>query len=184
MPAPKRSPDQIEQDRVELTRRYLQGETQQEIADSMGLSQGQIAYDLKIIRQRWLDSMLRNFNELKSEQLAKIDLMESEAWAAWEKSKLPKITKSRKSASTPAGKINEEVDKTEEREWNKGFLDVIDRCVLRRCAIIGIDAEIKYQDLNQAIAAVIKAGYEVRSPIDDADEHKKNLTDEASSEEN
>jgi hypothetical protein len=185
VPAPKRSPDQVEKDRVELIRRYLQGETQQAIADSLGVSQGQIAYDLKIIRGRWLESMLRDFDELKSEQLAKIDLMESEAWSAWEKSKLPKITKSRKSASTPGGSIQEHVDKTEEREGNKVFLDIIDRCVLRRCAIIGIDAEIKYQDINQAIAAVVKAGYEVRSPIEESvPENEKSLGGEALNEEN
>lgn len=67
---------------------YLQGKTQQEIAGVIGVSRSQIGYDLDEIRERWLTSSIRDFDQARAEALAKIDLLEREAWLAWEQSKV------------------------------------------------------------------------------------------------
>jgi transcriptional regulator with XRE-family HTH domain len=76
--------------RAEVARRYLQGEMQEQIAQSFGVTQGQISQDLKAIRAAWLASAVRDFDALKAQELAKIDAVEREYWLAWERSKKDK----------------------------------------------------------------------------------------------
>src|SRR5581483_4024403 len=73
--------------RKAVAERYLRGETQWEIARTLGVSQGQVSRDLKAIRQEWLNSSVCNFNELKAREIAKVDELERTYWAAWEESK-------------------------------------------------------------------------------------------------
>lgn len=174
-----RTPIQIERDRVTIAEKYLQGWSQQRIGQEMGLTQQVVSEELKVIRKRWLESSIRDFDEAKSIELAKIDLLEREAWEAWQNSKKPKLTKTTKQGTTPKGDIDETTEKVEEREGNKAFMDVVDRCVLRRCAILGIDAEIKFQDINLAIATVVKAGFKVEAPNESITED--NFTSDAES---
>lgn len=75
---------------TEIARLYLQGKTQNEIALARGVTQGQISKDLKKLQELWMASALRDFDAVKQEQLAKIDHLEREAWAAWERSLLDK----------------------------------------------------------------------------------------------
>src|SRR5215212_4552915 len=85
--APKRSPDQVEADRAEIARRYLQGMTQAEIGAELGMTQQMVSYDLQVVRQRWRDAGLRDLDEAKTIELAKIDALELEYWDAWRASK-------------------------------------------------------------------------------------------------
>lgn len=159
----QRHPDQREKDLVELARRYLQGETQTAIAEVLGVSQQQISDDLKLIRKRWRDSALRDFDEAIAQELAKIDLVESEYWQQWEKSKLPKRTKRNEDGMTEKGAIVKEVTIEENKCGDPRYLDGVMRCIERRCALLGLDSELKYQDLSIAIGRVIQAGYVVQT---------------------
>ena len=78
--------DQREQRLSDVARLYLQGKTQTAIGKALGVTQQQICYDLKIVRKRWLDSSIRNFDEARAQELAKIDRVEAEFWAAWNRS--------------------------------------------------------------------------------------------------
>lgn len=77
---------------AEVARLYLQGKYQSEIATARSVTQSSISKDLKVLQERWRRSADRDFNAAKQEQLAKIDLLEREAYAAWERSKLDKET--------------------------------------------------------------------------------------------
>jgi hypothetical protein len=167
VPKKKRHPDEVERDRVKVAEMYLQGKSQSAIAKVFKVSQQQIAYDLKIIRQRWLESSIRDFDAAKSEELAKIDLIESEAWDAWLKSKQFKETTTTEKGKAPGGDVDKTSIKKEAREGDPRFLGIVDNCIRRRCAILGIDAELKYQDVNVAIASLHKLGYKVTVPDED-----------------
>jgi len=65
---------------------YLAGARQGEIARELQVRQTTISNDVAYIRSEWLASMLRDFNERKAEELAKIDRFEEVAWQAWERS--------------------------------------------------------------------------------------------------
>ena len=65
---------------------YLKGKYQTEIAKESGVTQQQISSDLKQIRKAWLEAGIRDFDAIKSEQLAKLDVLENTYWKAWEES--------------------------------------------------------------------------------------------------
>lgn len=67
---------------------YLRGKLQREIAAFLGCSVANVSYDLKFIRDMWKEEMLNTYDEKIAEELARIDRIEREADAAWEKSKL------------------------------------------------------------------------------------------------
>ncbi|GAP96084.1 hypothetical protein [Leptolyngbya sp. NIES-2104] len=149
--------DRREQDLTEIARRYLMGETQSTIAESLKVSQQTISADMKLIRKRWRDSSIRDFDEAIAVELAKIDLVEAEFWEQWEKSKLPKQVKKNEKADG----FTKQTTIEETKCGNPAFLAGVLNCIDRRCRLLGLDSEIKYQDLTTAIAKVIQAGFKV-----------------------
>jgi hypothetical protein len=65
---------------------YMAGKAQCEIAAELNCSQPTVSLDLAALQKEWLASGLRDFDAIKSEQLAKIDLVEQEALGAWRRS--------------------------------------------------------------------------------------------------
>lgn len=163
MAAPKRTPDQRERDLAEIARRYLMQETQGAIAQSLGLTQQQISLDLKEIRKRWTASSIRDFDEAKSTELAKIDLVEAEFWKAWEASTKSKTTVTKKQGIAGRGEVDLTESKVEKQIGNPAFLQGVLGCIQKRCQIMGLDSELKVQEINAAIGAVVKAGFRVEA---------------------
>ena len=62
---------------------YLAGRTQVVIARELGVSVGTICKDLAWVRSQWLARAVRNMDEIKAEQLARIDWIEQQATEAW-----------------------------------------------------------------------------------------------------
>lgn len=121
--------DQREEQLANVARLYLLGKTQYEVAAEVGISQGQVCYDLKIIRQRWLDSSLQDFNELKAKELAKIDMVESEFLKAWDRSQ----------GLDREGRA---------RDGDPRFMDGVLKCIAKRCEIFGFDVAKKVAFVN------------------------------------
>src|SRR4051812_36084473 len=79
---------------AELRRRqvidlYLQGWSQPAIAEHLKVGQTTVSLDLRIIQKQWRESAIRDFDQLRARELAKIDFLEREAWAAWQRSQKP-----------------------------------------------------------------------------------------------
>ena len=55
----KRTNIQIEDDRREIASLYLQGKTQQVIADRLHMTRQMVGYDLKAIQRRWREDTAR-----------------------------------------------------------------------------------------------------------------------------
>lgn len=140
---------QREKDLQQIAEMYLSGRTQADIAHALNVTQQTISNDLKTLQERWLASSVRDFNELRAEQLAKIDRLEAEYWSAWERSKRPRTRKGKKqkSSSGPTGNSDESSVVVEERDGNPAWLAGVDRCVERRCKLLGLDAPTK-SDIN------------------------------------
>ena len=51
--------------------------------------QATVCGDLKRVREAWRESSVRDFDELRSIELLKIERVEREAWAGWERSQQP-----------------------------------------------------------------------------------------------
>ena len=142
------SEDQREQRLANIAKLYLMGQTQAAIGRQFGVSQPQICYDLKIVRTRWLESSIRNFDDAKAEELAKIDRVEAEFWAAWDRSqKIKQVTSTKrkepKDASTEVGV------RKEEQAGDPRFLDGVLKCIQKRCEILSLDAPSKLSLLDK-----------------------------------
>ena len=152
--------------RAEVARRYLQGEMQEQIAQSFGVTQGQISQDLKAIRAAWLASAVRDFDALKAQELAKIDAVEREYWLAWERSKKDKEISVQEGGEvdpqTRKPRIKKVVMRKEGQAGNPAFLAGVLTCIERRCAILGIDAPkrfvIRWDDLTDEQIDRLAAG--------------------------
>ena len=115
---------------------YLQGKTQMEISEVVGVKQPTVSADLRKIQKQWRESAVRDFDLAREVEIQKIDRIEREAWAAWERSKLPS------QAATTTG--DEHDRKTRRHVRNQygdpRFLEQVNKCIASRRALLGLDA--------------------------------------------
>ena len=134
---------------------YLQGKWQSEIAHIVGTSQTQVSYDLKILQQRWYQESIADIDQRKALELQRVDTIEREAWAAWERSKQPReVTITEASEGAHAG--HKATMRREGQAGDPRFLVEIGKCVDRRCAILGIGAhEEALKHAGMGLAALL-----------------------------
>ena len=137
---------------------YIQGQTQAEIARVLGVSRTLIASDLGVIRTRWREAQIRDFDELRSEQLAKVDGVEAEYWAAWERSK---AAATRKTSERRDGVDRASVT-VEDQTGDPRYLQGVERCIERRCKLLGLDAPVRSEVSGPGGGPIVS---ETRGPL-------------------
>jgi hypothetical protein len=153
MPPRKRTTFERERDLEQVTEMYLRGKFQSEIATALEVSQGQISYDLSIVKRRWRESSLVNWDEARAKELERIDSLEREYWAAWEASKTERTRKRQRKGAT--GTIDASIE-TEQRDGNPAFLAGVIACIDRRCKLLGLDAPTKSEvEVTQPIQVIM-----------------------------
>jgi predicted transcriptional regulator len=80
---------QIAQRRQQVAELYTKGWFQTAIARELSISQPTVCQDLQAIRKQWRESAIRDFDAARELELQKLDRVEREAWAAWERSQQP-----------------------------------------------------------------------------------------------
>lgn len=152
---------QIEQRRAEVSRFYLRGATLVEISREVRVSVTTVWKDLQSVRQEWLQSSLRNFDEARARELAKIDEIERQAWIGWNRSlrdweqrnrEISRETGSRSDGSHAASdesaksKPGRAVKTSVARRGQCGnpqFLMVVQQCVSQRCRLLGLESALQ-----------------------------------------
>lgn len=121
---------------------YLRGIWQPEIAGMVGISQSTVSRDLAVVRKWWLEEARADYDAKVAEQLAKIDAVELEAWTEWQKSKGRERTKRAVKKYGKGGKTEkiEETTTTETLLPEARYLEIIHKCIERRCKLLGLDA--------------------------------------------
>ena len=143
---PDRSEAQQERDRREISRLYLQGMYQADIAQRLGLSQPTVSRDIQILIEEWKVERVYDINEAKARELAKVDNLELEYWEAWHRSQLNAEKEIKKAKGTKGGAANQEIQKISEGQTgDPRFLSGIQWCIERRCLILGVDAPKKLE---------------------------------------
>ena len=164
MPRHKRSEGEADRQRPEIIRRYLMGETQEQIAESLGLSQQQISYDLREAKKQWKEQYNRDIQELIEEEIARLKLIESELWIGWNTSKQIKESTTHKSG-TKGDMPSEETSVTRETSaGNPAFLNTLLNAIATRTEFMGLASEIKIRDVAAAIRILKSRGYHVFDP--------------------
>ena len=165
---PDRSIAQQERDRREISRLYLQGMYQADIAERLGLSQPTVSRDIQVLIDEWKVERVYDINEAKARELAKVDNLELEYWEAWHRSQLNAEKEIKKGKGiTKDGKITaQEIQKVSEgQSGDPRFLSGVQWCIERRCLILGVDAPKKTELTGKGGKDLIK-GYAVISPED------------------
>ncbi len=135
--------DQREQRLADVARLYCQGMAQWKIGKELGVTQQQICYDLKIVRQRWLESSIRDFDEARALEVAKIDDAEREFRAAWVRSQhIKKVTSSKTKTGNRDSSVEDGI-REEEQAGDPRFMDGILKCIHMRCELLGLNAAKK-----------------------------------------
>lgn len=129
---------------LKVAQYYLEGHNQHEIGRKVGVATQTVSRDLKEVRARWRNEMIRDFGEAVARELAKLDKIEAEAWLAWRRT----IGKHKITTEEEADKIAGEAMlrgskvsvKTESLAGDPRFLEVALKCSAERRKLIGLDA--------------------------------------------
>jgi len=144
-----RSGAQIARDRRRISDLYLQGWLQADIATEIGVSAPTVSRDLKALQGVWLESALIDFDEAKAREIAKVDRLEREYWEAWLRSCEDAETVRQEGGSkNQDGKLkppNKVIRTSKGQAGDPRFLQGIERCIDKRCKILGIDAPQKVE---------------------------------------
>lgn len=128
--------------RKNVAKRYIRGETQWEIARAFEVDQGTISRDLDAIRKLWIEEAVRDMDEIKAKELAKIDTVEAEAWKAWTKSQENAEVMRAKRRGIGSGseeRVTSETEKvTKGQAGDPRYLELVLKCVEKRCQILGV----------------------------------------------
>lgn len=116
------------------------------------LTYRQVNNDINAILKQWHNDRITDINKQKTIELEKIHKLEQEYWRAWEKSIEDFEKKSKKLKGSvgldrdgkPKSPSEQEISTTEMISMgNPAYLAGIERCIERRCKILGIDAPQK-----------------------------------------
>ncbi len=142
----KRTKAQKEKDRTDIAALYLKGLSIREISKWIGenrtytLSRHQVCEDLKAIRRDWREGTMQATNAWMDLQLAKLDRIEAEAWGAWDRSKLDRVTT--RQSKDAGGQTSASVEKAG-RVGDARHMATVLTCIDRRCKLLGLDAPEK-----------------------------------------
>ena len=121
--------------RQQVVNLVLQGWSQSAIAEHLKIAQGTVCRDLKRINAEWRESTIRDFDALQTLEVQKLDRLEREAWAAWERSQKP--TQQARIKGNNSEQNAERIVKNQ--VGDPRFLEQIHKCIAARRALLGLD---------------------------------------------
>jgi hypothetical protein len=166
MAAPKTKSKEQRMARVaQVSEMYLQCLSMAEIGRRLGLNASTIYKDICIAREEWRTRYADAIESHKQRELAKLDVVEIEAWRAWQRSIGKYVIETRKSTvigETKAEGVDEvpgeEITrKTERLAGDPRFLQIIQGCIESRRKILGLDAPAR-QSLENPDGSGILSG--------------------------
>lgn len=127
----------------EIARRYLEGQPLAEIAGAIGVSLATVSRDLRKARELWKVRAAEAIDQIKAEQLAKLDRIEAELWEQWRRS-CEDVTKRRvedRGASTTPGR-NVTIE-TIRAAGDPAYMNSILKVIEQRCRILELGTSVR-----------------------------------------
>lgn len=130
----------------------LMGWTHKRISEEIGCARSMVTRDVGIIQKRFREAQIINVTEMKNRQLAELENLKGEAYAAWLKSKGEKKTKTIKRKGGPVKSDDTGVDleqqiRAEDRAGDRIFLLEIRENLKDQADLVGL-APPKQLNLN------------------------------------
>jgi hypothetical protein len=133
--------------------RHLKGRTVAEIAGELGVCRRTVDRDLAAIRRLWRQAHRDAIEEARARELARIDLLEREAWEGWQRSqqqylseKLSKAEDEKESRGETAGGVSVRPSSptarkraertTRTQHGDSRYLMLVMRCIERRLQLL------------------------------------------------
>lgn len=115
-----------------------QGKTVTAIAKATGLTTGDVLSRARELHNLWLASCVHDVDQARREQIQRLDLVEDEAWAAWQRSLKPtRVTVKGKKEGDFASTTHE--DKTlKSTSGDPKWLEIVIRCVETKSRLLGL----------------------------------------------
>lgn len=144
MAAPKTSTREQRMARVaQVSELYLQCLSMAEVGRQLNISAVTVYRDICIAREMWRTRATDAIEKLKQQELAKLDVIEVEAWRGWQRSCKSAVVRYEKSGTRPGkqgGLFDESGSEKKNQAGDPRFLDIIKGCVESRRKILGLDA--------------------------------------------
>ncbi|MDF5717802.1 MAG: helix-turn-helix domain-containing protein [Rhizonema sp. NSF051] len=156
--------EEPEKRKADVVKRYLEGETQAQIAQSLGLTQPQISNYIQEARKEWRAEYSRDSAEVFDQQLAALMHTKREFWLAWNESKTIIESTSHKKGFRGDIEIDETTVTREKSLGNPAYLNGVVKCILKELDLRGIAGELKEKDIKAAIKRLKTEGYSVSEP--------------------
>jgi hypothetical protein len=122
--------------RQQVAELYVQGHTQCAIGQRLAISQPTVCDDLRQTKQQWRASAIRDFDAARDLELQKLDKVEREAWAAWDRSQKP--AQSAVISGEGAGQRTRKSVKNQNGDLRA--LELVLKCNQARRTMLGLDA--------------------------------------------
>jgi hypothetical protein len=167
----KRKPWEVERDRQIVTEYYLKGYPTRKIAAKITelvgtqedgevykLSYKTVSLDVSFLLKQWYAERIHDITNQKLIELTKIDLLEQTYWDAWEKSAQNHKKVINKARGTIGSKTpdHQEITETEMIEYGEPrYLQGIERCIDKRCKLLGLDAPIKMEQQDNSFLSFL-----------------------------
>jgi hypothetical protein len=141
---------------------YLQGHSLRYIGRELSVDPKTVLKDINAIREEWRSQRVQKLDDEINHQLAKYDLIETQAWIGWERSLKNAVEKVAEEGETKDGPYQKRRRKNVLQSGDPRFLKIIDDVLASRRQLLGLNAPSKVE-----MTSVIKSvEVEVKTPDD------------------
>jgi hypothetical protein len=137
----KHNAAQREHIRAEIAKLRYRGISFRDIADELHISLAYCYSEYKKLEEAWIAESLHDVARLRAREIAKLDEIEAQAWQAWSRSCDYHTILAEQFEYGPTGdrRRKKAEAKRIERPGDAKFLDIIGKCIERRCKLLGLD---------------------------------------------
>lgn len=133
----------------------------QKTAEHLGFSAPTISKDRQWLLKMWTTIVSADIVEIVSREISKLEVQESELWAAWETSKEDEVKTTTERKTNASGDLLATFNKTERtnRIPEVKFMDGILRCQERRSKLLGLDKAVTFEGATFSFSTFVEKAY-------------------------
>lgn len=127
----------VAQRQQQVAELHLKSWSQAAIAQHLGVAQSTVSADLKALAKYWRESAVRDFDLCREIEVQKLNRIESESWAAWERSQKPAQSADIVGTATATAPTRKRI---KNQYGDPRFLGILNQCMVSRRALLALDA--------------------------------------------